>query len=245
MRTDLYADLFKEEDTHWWHVAKRKIIIELLNKYLKSKKGNKVLDIGCGTGKNMEALSVFGETYGADPSGDALDFAKFRGLKNLIQARANDLATEGSFFDVVTMLDVLEHIDEEALQEVSRTLKDEGLLVIHVPAYAWLWSKWDEILHHKRRYTKTSLNAALNKFGFETVFSSYHFSYLVLPAYVVRFIKSKIKKEGEYTSDFQNSNFLIQNIFTFLSAIERFLILFGFSVPFGTSVICLAKKKLS
>jgi len=243
MRTDLYADLFKEEDTHWWHVAKRKVIIELLNKYLKSNKDNKVLDIGCGTGKNMEALSIFGATYGVDPSVDALNFAKSRGLDRLIQAGADNLTTEGNFFDIVTMLDVLEHIDEEALKEASRTLKEDGVIVIHVPAYSWLWSKWDEILHHKRRYTKNSLSKALERFGFEPVFSSYHFSYLVLPAYIVRFIKSKIKKESEYSSDFQNTNFVIQNIFLLLSAIERSLIVFGISIPFGTSVICLAKKK--
>ncbi|MFO0703818.1 MAG: class I SAM-dependent methyltransferase [Patescibacteria group bacterium] len=243
MRVDLYQDLYKQEDTHFWHIAKREMVKLLIKKFvLHTKYQKRILDVGCGTGKNIETFSEFGDVSGIDMSDEAILFAKKRGLQNVFKSSANHMPFNDSNYDIVTMLDVLEHIDETDLVEVNRILKNEGYLIVNVPAFGFLWSKWDEILHHKRRYTKKTLSDALNKFGFEVVFTTYHFSYLLIPALIFRYFKSK-KPAEKYTSDFDNSNPAIQIIGTVLSKLERILVGFSVVIPFGTSVICIARKK--
>ncbi len=253
MEQFLYEDLYKQEDKHWWHLAKRAAVVELIERLLrrsaprndKSRTGQdgrvKILDLGCGTGKNMEVLSQFGETFGVDMSPDALKFCKKRGIKNVKLGSSYKTGFEKSYFDLITLLDVLEHTDDnKTLAEISRILDKNGLLIINVPAFQWLWSKWDEVLHHKRRYSKKTLVTVLKKNGFKVVKISYLFSFLVLPTLVLRLIKSKLSKK-EYSSDFNYSNSTLFLILSVISWIER-RVMFNFPIPFGTSLICVARK---
>lgn len=215
-------------------------MVELVKRYLKAK-SPKILDLGCGAGKNVEVLSQFGETFGLDMSPDALRFCKKRGIKNVKLGTAYKTGFDKSFFGLVTLLDVLEHTDEDqTLTEINRILVKNGLLIINVPAFGWLWSRWDEVLHHKRRYTKKSLEKVLRENGFVPVKSSYMFSFLVVPAYLVRQIKSRLSSK-EYASDFGLSSPIENNLLLGIAAIERKFML-NFGLPFGTSLICVAKK---
>lgn len=238
MRSDLYRDLFLEEEKHWWHISKRKTVENLLGS--KSRENNLLLlDIGCGTGRNMEMLSSFGTVWGLDNSRTALSFCKERGIKNLVLGDAASTGFKDSLFDVVTMLDVLEHTeDNAALGEAYRILKPGGTLIITVPAYGWLWSKWDEVLKHKRRYTKKNLQQRVKENGFKVSLTSYMYSFLVLPALIFRFLKSK---KDSYESDFSTNPPILNFLFSILSSLERKLVLRGW-VPFGTSLVLICKK---
>ncbi|MCL4354079.1 class I SAM-dependent methyltransferase [Patescibacteria group bacterium] len=242
MKKNLYDELYLLEEKHWWHLAKRDICLKLLRKYL-SKKNSKILDIGCGTGKNIEALSEFGEIWGIDISKNAISYCKKRGLKNVKLAKAEETGFKENSFDAIVLLDVLEHVDDtKTIKEIFRILKPGGLVLITVPAYSWLWSKWDEVLHHKRRYTKKSLIKLFDDGKFNNMYASYAFSYLLIPAYVIRKIKSVFLKK-DYPSDFKLSSKSINSTMFFVSKTEHFFSKRGL-VPFGTSIIYLGRKNV-
>lgn len=240
MNIALYQDLYELEEKHWWHKAKRELCKKIVAKYFK---GGKIVDIGCGTGKNVEAFSKFGEIWGIDNSDEALKYCRdYRKLKNVKKGEAEKTGLRTSSFDLVTLLDVLEHTDDtKTLKEIHRILKKDGLLLITVPAYQWIWSQWDVVLHHRRRYTKSKLEDLLKKNGFEIVYGSYFQSFLVLPVYIVRKLKSLIKSK-DYGSDFRIGNSFINKSLLGLSKFERDVVL-KHGVPFGLSIVVLSKKK--
>ncbi len=240
MKQYLYKDLYLLEDKHWWHLSKRRIVSILIKKYNEVDKP-KILDIGCGTGKNMEEFQKFGSVYGLDNSIQALEFCKQRGLKNLKLGNAEKMHLKSDYFDIVTLLDVLEHTEDiKVLNETYKALKKDGLIIIIVPAFSWLWSKWDEVLHHKRRYTSASLQKILISAGFQPIKVTYLYSFLLLPALLIRGIKSYLFKDS-YPSDFRLSNLLINLLMTIFAKIE-FFIADRFPIPFGTSILIVAKK---
>lgn len=241
MKKYLYKDLYQEEDRHWWHQAKRKIINEILNQFLPSKK-LRIIDIGCGTGKNIESLAKFGKVWGVDTSREAIKYCKKRGIKYVIKGDAEKTTLPSKKFDIATLLDLLEHTDDnKVLQETFRILKPNGYALITVPALPWMWSQWDVILHHKRRYTKKSLKVVLKRNNFRIIRISYMYSFLILPSLFVRFIKSTFQKK-EYSSDFSLSNPIINTTLGKIASFERYFIKRGL-VPIGLSLIVLAQKK--
>lgn len=240
MKKYLYEDLFLLEDKHWWHISKRRIVHKLIEKY-NTKENPKILDIGCGTGKNMEDLQNLGSIYGLDSSPEALRFCKKRGLNNLILGSAEKTKLKNNFFDIITILDVLEHTDDKkTLKEVHRILRDDGLIIITVPAFSWLWSNWDIVLHHKRRYTKKNLTGVFKKEGLQIIKISYMYSFLVLPVLIIRALKSLFLKKS-YSSDFKLSSPFLNLIMNKITNIESFFIMLT-SIPIGTSIIVVAKK---
>lgn len=242
MRSDLYANLYDTEENHWWHRAKR----ELVGYFIKTNihtPSPVILDVGCGTGKNMEAFGAFGRTVGLDSSKTAIEYCKKRGLATAVLGSAENMPFSSNKIDIVTALDVIEHIDEHrGLLEIARVLKPGGTLICAVPAFMWLWSEWDVALHHKKRYTKHELINAVEKAGLEVAKCSYAYSFLVLPVFIIRSIKRMWKrKNSSYDSDFNINNRLINIILLFLARLEHILIKM-YHVPFGTSVLCIAKK---
>lgn len=240
MEKYLYSDLAKLEDIHFWHIAKREAVLAFTCRF--KKKGNlKILDIGCGTGRNIKEFSQIGEVWGVDISKEAIEFCREKGIKTVKIGRSDKTGFRDNFFDVVTLLDVLEHIDEEStLREVRRILKKDGLMILTVPAFSWLWSQWDVVLHHRRRYSKNSLIKLLIKNQFKIQKISYMYSFLILPALAIRIIKSHFFKKN-YGSDFHIYFPFLNRLLLFLARLER-KIIFPLQIPFGTSLICISKK---
>lgn len=241
MKKYLYNDLHLLEDSHWWHISKRRAVSDCIRNYLK--KGDPlILDIGCGTGRNLEQLKKFGKIYGLDNSKEAIKFCKKRGLENIRLGQAEKIPFKSGSFDLVTLLDVLEHTDEnKTLNEVYRVLRKDGLLILTVPAFNWLWSRWDEVLHHKRRYSLDNLVRLLRKYSFTITYSTYLYSFLVLPALIIRQIKQKLLKTKKYSSDFKLSTDFLNKIANAISLIE-FKIAQKKTIPFGTTILVVAKK---
>lgn len=240
MYKSLYEDLYLTEESHWWHVSKRRIVKEIIRKYNLAIHP-KILDIGCGTGKNIEQLQSLGIVYGLDNSPQAINFCLKRGLRNIKLGQAEKINFPNNYFDIVTVLDVLEHADDKlVLKEINRVLKKNGLIIITVPAFSWLWSKWDEALHHKRRYTREKLHGNLINNSFNILRSTYLYSFLVLPAFIIRKTKMIFSKNF-YTSDFKLSNKLMNFLLGRISLIEFFFAR-RFLIPFGTSILVVARK---
>lgn len=240
MQKYLYQDLYHLEDKHWWHINKRELVDLFIKCNFQGKKG-KILDVGCGTGKNIESFSQLGECWGIDTSSEAIAFCKKRGIKKAIKGSIEKIPFPKQSFNIITALDVLEHVDDsKSLKEIYRVLDKKGVIIITVPAFTQLWSRWDEVLHHKRRYTKKSLQRILQNNKFRVVKISYAYSFLILPVFIIRLIKNFFFK-NHYPSDFKLSNRLINFLMKQLCKFEKIFIIHS-NIPIGTSLVAVACK---
>src|SRR6185295_3349533 len=145
MQQHTYAIMRRVEASHWWFVGRRQIIRSFLQRLIPDLQTNRegqaatvhILDVGCGTGANLEMLSEFGAAEGVDVSNEALTFCRQRGLNNVKLGEAEKLPYPDESFDLVTGLDVVEHLDDDlaGLREMRRVLKPEGVAFLFVPAF--------------------------------------------------------------------------------------------------------------
>jgi 2-polyprenyl-3-methyl-5-hydroxy-6-metoxy-1,4-benzoquinol methylase len=236
----LYPHFYNIEKTHWWYAARQVIILRYLERRVPLEGGMRVLDVGCGTGAILEHLAKHCDAYGQDFSPKAVDFCRQRGLKNLYAGPLSTYEPE-SPFDLITMLDVVEHVDDDLgfLKDARRLLRPEGSVLITVPAYPSLWSAHDVELQHKRRYRKRELRDRVLAAGFTIEHLTYFNSFL-LPVAVGKRVLARITK-ARTASDLEIPpaplNTLLHHVFEF----ERH-ILPGPGFPFGLSLLCLARN---
>lgn len=242
MKIEMYRIFFKIQKKHWWFVTKKRIVLDAIDRHFIKNANTKVLDIGCGSGLMLKSLEDIGRTYGMDMSDDAINFSReiFSGRveKGFLP---DQIPYEANHFDLITALDVIEHVDQdiEALKAMRSRLVTGGKAVITVPAYMFLWSKFDELNEHKRRYTLTELNTKLVEAGF-TVEKISYFNTLLFPVvYVVRMLNNILKRDGSSDIDMPSIsvNFILKKIFS----IEKYLLKI-FNLPFGVSILAVVKK---
>src|SRR5688572_14418786 len=189
MMQHTYPILFELEESHWWHIGRRRIIASFVKDICAqvTDRTPRILDVGCGTGGNLKLLSQFGNAEGVDISADALAFCRERGLEVKAGA-AEDLPYEDATFDLVTALDVVEHLDDDVagLREMRRVLRPGGRVLIFVPTFMWLWGVQDDISHHRRRYRLPELRRALTEAGFEVERTTYANITFLPPVFLVR-----------------------------------------------------------
>jgi SAM-dependent methyltransferase len=242
MEQHTYAIMNRVEDSHWWFVGRRAILEEFLRQLTsKSEIENpKFLDVGCGTGANLEMLAQFGEAEGVDVSDDALEFCRAKGLK-VHKGLAEKLPFEDGSFDVVTALDVVEHLDDDAagLREMHRVLKKDGKTLIFVPAFMWLWGVQDDISNHRIRYTRPQIVERLEKAGFKIERATYANWTFFVPILAGRTLMklTGIKPESENNITISALN----GVFGKLFGAERFW-LRHFNFPIGVSIVITASK---
>lgn len=213
----------------------------LLKKHLPKQKKLKILDAGCGPGASLIYLSQFGEVTGVDISEEALRFAKKRG-----KVKKGDIANlpfEEETFDVVVCLDVLYHKwvnVKKAISEMKRVLKKSGILFIREPAFDWFKSSEDIASQTKHRFTKEELRKELNR---DTqILKLTYVNFLLFPIAFMKRIPEVIgikKKQG--ISDIQTISPFLNKILFSIFRLEVPLLNY-FDLPFGTSVVCVAKK---
>lgn len=244
MRQDLYQELFQVENFHWWHQHKRRLIHQFINKLFIHP--GKVLDLGAGTGKILSELKAKGwQVQGVDSSPQAIKWSQKRGVKlKLADSAKQSLPFPSDHFDLILVLDFLEHLQSESktLSNINKVLKPSGHLIVTVPAHPNLYSYWDKMLGHYRRYDEATLRKVLKNNGFKINQITYFFSFSLVPAILVRTMKKIFnRKQG---SDFQTTPlpWLSIPILKCLASIERTLLNFT-KLPFGLSILCLAQKK--
>src|SRR5438034_10140492 len=177
MQAHTYAIMREVEDQHWWYVGRRRIIASWVESVCRElgPRRPRILDVGCGTGANLQMLAEFGVAEGVDVSAEALDFCRARGLAEVKQGEAESLPFEDASFDLVTGLDVVEHLDDDiaGLSEMRRVLRPDGCAVLFVPAFMFLWGVQDDISNHRRRYTLPELKQRLKEAGLAVERASY------------------------------------------------------------------------
>lgn len=203
----------------------------------------KILDIGAGSGSNYELLTNFGAVTGIEPSPIAVKLAIHKGITDLVVASAEQIPFENDTFNLVTLMDVLEHLPDEnkALSEAYRVLSKEGRIFVTVPALKILWTNHDAINNHYRRYSKREITEILEAAGFQIEKISFYFL-TAFPFYLTRSLLEKRGLLNKRNLDYLSlPNLLInQSIFMILAIEAR--ILKYISLPFGSSLVVVAKK---
>ena len=231
------------EDQHWWFQGRLRIVATLLGS-LNLPENTKILDLGCGTGGNLEMLSDFGSVTGVEMDDTAADLARQRGHAPVLGGSLPDhVPVDEQSFDCVTMFDVLEHIpqDAESLVAVNRMLRPNGHVFITVPAFKFLWGPHDVAHHHQRRYRAKQLRSLLQGADFSIVKLSYYNTWLFPPAALVRLLRRVIPAGGsgaELALPPAWLNSVIESVF----ASERY-VLKHTRFPFGISLLAVAQKQ--
>jgi SAM-dependent methyltransferase len=269
MRPSELAKMFELEDTYWWFVARRRLVRDLMVRHLeggwRGEAGGgsrvagrtrlpqgappygplRVLDVGCGTGATLKTLSEFGEVTGLDSSPEALRFCRIRGHERLVLARGEQLPVLSASVAVITALDLLEHIadDAAAVREFARALRPGGLLLITVPAVPWLWSEHDEALDHLRRYRGVRLRGILTNAGLEVVRLSPLITTLLAPIAALRVLQRLRPGKGSRPQTaFIVPPRWINAVLIRLLWLENRWLLHG-NLPVGVSLMAVGRKR--
>ena len=249
MQQHTYAIMRRVEESHWWFVGRRLIIRTFLARLvhdLKTKRQAQssplnILDVGCGTGANLEMLAEFGDVEGVDVSAEALSFCKARGLEQVKLGAAEALPYDDNSFDLATGLDVVEHLDDDlgGLKEMWRVLRRDGRVLVFVPAFMFLWGVQDDISNHRRRYTMKSLKRVVSEAGFEVERATYvnlsFFAPILLGRLFMRATGLRPESENNITIGFLNG--VLGKLFAAERGPLRYV-----NFPFGVSIICVARR---
>lgn len=232
------------EDSHWWFEGRRRIIREVLKKHLLPRNERRVLDVGCGTGGMFKMLGEFGRVEGAEASDDARARAAQKFPGTTVHACVLPDGLPDGRWDLVTAFDVVEHLDEPiaALRAMRDHLVFDGQLVVTVPAFQFLWSRHDEVNHHKRRYSRLQLVSQLAAAGLRVTYSSYFNTWLfpaVAGARVLQRLAPRLVKDDE--TDLVETKAPVNRVLAELFASERFVLAFS-KLPLGVSIIAVAQR---
>ena len=245
MKISKYHEMEALEKVHWWFIYRQNILKFILKKYLfKLSKDSTIIDIGCGTGGNLQLLSEnYTNVVGIDNNEFAIKYCKDKNLQNIIQGELPNLnEIEDNSADLILLFDVLEHVDEDALAlfTIKNKLKKEGFILLTVPAFSFLWSQHDEDFHHKRRYGLKQIKKMLEDLGFHVIKSSYLY-FLLFPLILVMRLFKQISKGYSQKDDFELNNIFLNSLIIKILSLEKNLLNY-FDYPFGSSILILAKK---
>lgn len=188
------------DEHHWWYRGRRRIVRAELDR-LPLPASARVLDAGCGSGRQLQELTGYGEISGIELDPDAAALAASRDLGDVRVGRLEELPWEDGTFDLITCLDVIEHTpdDRVTLTELRRVAKPGGWLLVTVPAYQALWSLHDVANHHYRRYGRRSLRLAALETGWDIRRLTSFNTVLLPPAAIVRLAQRGRRANGDYT----------------------------------------------
>jgi len=246
MDPSLYREFAeRHEARHWWFVGRRRIIASVLEDLLGTRRDLRILDIGCGTGGMLPLLSRYGRVTGIDPADAAIRYSRerFDSLGELLQVDFPREIPDGRDFDLVTLFDVLEHLDDDAkaLLAASTLLRPGGWLLVTVPALRSLWSPHDVINQHRRRYLRQELKERIEGAGFRLQRLSYYNSLLFPAVFGARLLRRRLAHRGDRRSDFRIGSDWINRRLADLFGVERHL-LRHFDLPIGVSLIAIASR---
>ncbi len=236
MERDAYRQMQEQQSSHWWFVARRKILGSIMEQ-MNLPADAEILEAGCGPGGNFELLAAHGTLCAFDMDSDTVAYCNERFA---VDCREGSLPDQNPFrdshrFDLVAALDVLEHVDEDiaSLHSLASCLKPGGRMLIAVPAYQWLFSAHDRFHHHKRRYNLRSLRRAATAAGLEIEKTSYY-NALLFPVIAIARLWQRIRQappRNDATILNRFLNGILSRIFTSEVRLLRHM-----RLPFGISL---------
>ena len=185
-----YEELYKK---HWWWRAREAILCDELRRMVTGSRPISILDVGCGNGLFFERLREFGDVEGIEPAGELVDPRSSNFVKITV-APFDASFKPGKKYDLILMLDVLEHLDaaEEALRHALSLLALDGKILVTVPSFCLLWTNHDRVNQHRTRYTKRSFALTAKAAGMEVLAKRYFFTWLFFAKLAVRLKESVV-----------------------------------------------------
>jgi SAM-dependent methyltransferase len=248
MEPEEYALISVVESGHWWYKGLRNHVLMKLDGLVET--NARILDAGCGTGGIIAAINdqfPEAETVGIDISPIAIGHAKVKAAGHIAQGSVNSLPFFDEIFDLILSLDVIYHAavdDRKSVQEFMRVAKPGGLVVIHVPAYEWLRSDHDIVVHTARRYTVSRLRKLFGEAGFGSVECGYRNS-LLFPVMVAQRLLSKAIKSSSPRSAVVRHSKVTNTFLSILVSTESKLARHGVRFSAGGSVFAIFRKAYS
>lgn len=235
------ATLIEADSEHWWFRSKGFFVLRALQDHLPDGLGQlPLVDVGAGGGGVTTTLGWRPDRlFSLDGSELLCRQGRDRHALLAMVGVSEAVPIPSGRVGVVTLLDVIEHLEDPSttLREARRVLDDRGLLLVNVPAHEWLWSGADELLGHVRRYNRPLLRAQLREAGFEPLWMSHVFSWLVLPVWLQR----RLVTDRQRQLGLEETSPLVTGLAMVLTRLERLLVR-RVPLPIGTSVLCVARK---
>ncbi len=229
------------QQNSFWYTHRSNCIKRLIQRFPSST----ILDIGGSNGQLTSELQQITNIILMEPGAEGVKNALGKGLSPVIHSSLQDAGLKNNVLPGVGLFDVLEHIEEdiEFLKKVQNSLILGGSLYISVPAYPFLYSEFDSSVGHFRRYNRRSLYKVLEEAGFEIEYFSYMFYILPLPMWFLRKVFFRDKTSSQQIKLHKPKRSLIGKFLKWILSIESIFISNGKSIPFGSSCLCVAKKK--
>jgi len=241
MEPECYALLRAVEDVHWWHVGMRCLAAAWASEGVSP--GGRALDVGCGTGRFLTELRRQRQAWGIDHSPMAAQIWRQENVDGVAQARAQRLPFPDGTFALVTCLDVLYHRDVPddlwVLREMARVLQPGGVLILRVPALAWMRTARDERFHTRHRYGREELAWLVETAGLTVERLSYVNALLLPLAIIQRWLGHRFaicKDIGDRVPPW-----ILNGMARAILGIEAWW-LRGHDLPIGLSLLCRARK---
>ena len=241
-----YEVMFRVEETHWWYRALHRFVFDNLERQLPDWPEKTILDAGCGTGAVLKRLGNATRNAGVDLAPEAISFCHERGLTNVQQADITALPFADASFDAVICLSVLcqQRVKDagDAMRELGRVLRPNGLLLLNLPAFRFLHSPHDVAVMTARRFTKNEIRSLLQENGFVIRRLTYWTTLLFPLAVLARTLGgSKLGRDFPGTGKFFSfTNYLFNKIMSL-----ELVLLRKISFPFGVGLFAAARKEAS
>ncbi len=235
----------RAEDDLWWYRGMRRISDRLIDEAFPGRTDLRILDAGCGTGRNLQHFRRRGTVTGLDVAPPALALARQRDQDRLVRGSVDALPFPRDAFDLVTSFDVIYHLavrsEDTALQEFARVLRPGGALLLRVPAHDWLRSQHDRAVHTRRRFSRGDVRDLVQRAGLRPVRVSYANAAL-FPAAAAARLAERVAKPAATAEPLEHPPARPVNaaLATILSLEAALVVRPG--LPFGLSVVCLARK---
>jgi SAM-dependent methyltransferase len=246
MEREQYAIMALREEHHWWYAGMRRVALAVLGHVLDGRRDLRILDAGCGTGGTTVELRRFGDVVGVDLAWEALEPARGRGLDHLARGSIEHLPFGDGTFDAATSFEVVYHLgvasDTSALKEVRRVLKPGGPFLLRVPAHDWLRGEHDRLVHTRHRYSRAEVATKLSEAGFRVDRLTWANTVLFPPAVAKRLLERvdrRATSSGE--PDLWQPPRPINAVLESAVAVESLLIPHGVPLPFGLSILAVAR----
>jgi SAM-dependent methyltransferase len=224
MERIVYDRMAELDELHWWYRARREVLRELIRRRIRLPADARILEVGCGTGHNLPMLGDFGRVDAIEVDKAAREIASRRLGHAVMDAPLPQLTgVPLHAFDLIAMLDVLEHVEEDqaALTALAERLRPSGRILITVPAHPWMWSAHDDVNHHKRRYTRRSLAKVVSEAGLKLEMLSW-FNSLLFPLAAAARLAGRVT--GKEDSDDTLPPTAVNRLFEALFGLERYAI---------------------
>ena len=240
------ADILGESaGSHWYYASKARALLQ----FLKGLRVKTVLDVGAGSGvfaRKLLDAGVCERAVCVDPAYAAERTERHNGHEiRFLRAAPGASGAPGTLAELVLMMDVLEHVDDDVglLRRTTRSLRPQDRVAITVPAFQFLWSGHDVFLEHRRRYTRRQLEAVVREAGLEPLRSGYFFGLLFPVAAFQRLLERWRLNAGaaEPRSALSAQSPALNTVLVSLHDLER-RILFPFNRLAGLTVFCLAHR---